>query len=131
MNRNITGCYFITCELHDGTFQDAAIKGSVFSDCRLQKSSMNRTVFDKCRFSKCDFSKADLLNASFSSCTFIDCMFTGTSMQETHLTECVFDEISLNNLKYSRAYNWHAMKYTVRGKGNEKEFVVSKHRFRC
>ncbi|MBR3171715.1 MAG: pentapeptide repeat-containing protein [Lachnospiraceae bacterium] len=131
LNRNITGCYFITCELHDGTFQDAAIKGSVFSDCRLQKSSMNRTVFDKCRFSKCDFSKADLLNASFSSCTFIDCMFTGTSMQETHLTECVFDEISLNNLKYSRAYNWHAMKYTVRGKGNEKEFVVSKHRFRC
>ena len=37
----------------------------------------------------------------------------------------------MNILKYSRAYNWHAMKYTVRGKGNEKEFVVSKHRFRC
>lgn len=122
-------CVFSSCKMQGAMFHDATIEMGGFNDCNLQRSIMNRSSFNNCSFSDCDFSETDFLKASFKSCSFANCKFTGAFMREAHLSVCSFDEISLNNLKDSKASNSNKMNYTVKNCTDEAWFVVSNHIF--
>lgn len=90
------------CSFNGAIFNDAAVTGSKFEDCRFEGCMMDQGDFEYCDFIGCFITSENPITISFNNSNFIDTELKDIAFTSSTLTNAFFDQVFFSGVNIDK-----------------------------